>query len=84
VNSASFNSSNVFRNLDVLETILNVFSIEDVGRRWNVVQDKLTASCASDMVQYLSGLQQRRIWAIKSKWSAFYFFLFYFLCLAEK
>jgi hypothetical protein len=60
-----------FENLTRIEEILNLFSIEEIGRQWVKLNDKLNPICAYNMLEYLSGLEKRKIWAVKSE----YFYL---------
>lgn len=62
--SADVNLTNVLR----LENVLEVFNIRDVAKLWEQqATDQFTIECANDMRAYLHGLQQRKLWATKSK-----------------
>lgn len=62
--SDSVNLTNVLR----LENVLEVFDIREVAKLWERGStDQFTTECASDMHAYLHGLQQRNLWATKSK-----------------
>lgn len=62
--SDSVNLTNVLR----LENVLEVFNIRDVAKLWEQhATDQFTTECANDMHAYLHGLQQRQLWATKSK-----------------
>lgn len=63
-----------YENLTRIEEILELFSVEVIGSQWTKIHQKLSTVCARNMMEYLSGLEQKEIWAIKSKllkcWSA--------------
>lgn len=63
-------SSSAVRNYDNLtriEDILELFSVDVIGSQWKTIYSRLSHDCANDMVAYLSGLEKKEIWAIKSK-----------------
>jgi hypothetical protein len=67
------NFSNTVRNYDNLtriESILDLFSIHEIGARWVKVYSNLSVECGNDMMAYLNGLENHEIWAIKSKFAA--------------
>lgn len=60
-----------YENLTRIEEILELFSVSVLGKSWNEIHKKINNKrCAKDMTEYLKGLAKRKIWAIKSKWSA--------------
>lgn len=71
----SVNLTNVLR----LENVLEVFNIRDVAKLWEQhATDQFTTECANDMHDYLHGLQQRQLWATKSKSRIFISHIFHF------
>ena len=60
-----------FQNLTRIEDLLDLFSIEEIGAQWTRLHDKLSPACSVDMLQYLSGLEQRKLWALKSECNFF-------------
>lgn len=57
-----------YGNLTRIEDILELFSVGVIGSQWKEIHDKIrNEKCASDMEEYLNGLETRKIWAIKSK-----------------
>lgn len=71
--SVDVNLTDVLR----LENVLEVFNIRDVAKLWEQqATDQFTTECANDMRAYLHGLQQRNLWATKSK-SIFRLFSFF-------
>lgn len=66
-------SSSAVRNYDNLtriEDVLELFSMDVIGSQWKSIYSRLSHHCANDMVAYLSGLEKKEIWAIKSKFSS--------------
>lgn len=60
-----------YDNLTNIDHILNLFSVGVIGAQWQKLHNKLRPECAHNMMEYLSGLEQKEIWAIKSKCLAF-------------
>jgi hypothetical protein len=57
-----------YNNLTRIEDILELFSVGVIGSQWKEIHDKIRNEiCAKDMMEYLSGLEEKKIWAIKSK-----------------
>lgn len=56
-----------FSNITRIEDILNIFSIDLIASNWLDIYKELDKNCAKDMLLYLAGLQERKIWAMKSK-----------------
>lgn len=70
-NSLRSNDESMVRNYDNLtsiEDILELFSINVIGSRWKAVHNKVNPICAQHMMEYLNGLERKKIWAIKSKY----------------
>lgn len=66
-------SSSAVRNYDNLtriEDVLDLFSMDVIGSQWKAIYSRLSQHCANDMIAYLSGLEKKEIWAIKSKFSS--------------
>lgn len=58
-----------YGNISSIREILEIFSIEYVGSDWMNIHTKMSRQCSDDMTKYLNGLSQKRVWAIKSKFS---------------
>lgn len=56
-----------YENITRIEEILELFSVGVIGSRWTKIHKKLSTVCAENMMKYLNGLEQKEIWAIKSK-----------------
>lgn len=56
-----------FQNLTRIEDLLDLFSIDEIGTQWTRLYDKLSPACSVDMSHYLTGLEQRKLWALKSE-----------------
>lgn len=56
-----------FTNLLRLGDVLTVFDLTQLANKWPQVKDALQPRCAAQMTNYFRGLQQRKLWAIKSK-----------------
>lgn len=61
-------SGDDFTDLLRLEDVLMVFNLKRLGGKWRDVQPELKPQCAGQMTEYLRGLKQYKLWAIKSKW----------------
>lgn len=62
-----------YENLTRIEEILELFSINIIGKQWKELHKKIrNEKCAHDLNAYLNGLAKKKIWALKSKseWSA--------------
>lgn len=55
-----------YANITRLGDILNLFSINKIGSSWKEVSLQLSRKCARDMTEYLNGLEEKKIWALKS------------------
>lgn len=58
-----------YENITRIEEILDLFSVRVIGSQWTNIYNKLSTVCAENMMKYLNGLEQKEIWAIKSKLS---------------
>lgn len=56
-----------YENLTQVDQILDLFSIGEIGLAWTQLYKRLSTPCAQNMMEYLSGLEQKEIWAMKSK-----------------
>lgn len=56
-----------YENLTSIGDILELFSVDVIGSQWTTIHKRLTAACAQNMMEYLSGLERKEVWAIKSK-----------------
>jgi peptidoglycan/LPS O-acetylase OafA/YrhL len=54
-----------FDNLTRIDDVLNLFSIDELGRQWVKVSSRLSSICAHNMLEYFNGLENRKIWAVK-------------------
>jgi hypothetical protein len=74
----SFDKSSVvdvtknFSNLIRIGDILDLFSISKIGALWSVIEPQLSISCSNNMMVYFRGLENEKMWALKSK-SRFFF-----------
>lgn len=59
--------SDNFTNLLRLEDVLMVFDIDELAAKWTKNQHEFKSECAQDMTELFRGLQQHKLWAIKSK-----------------
>lgn len=68
-NSESKNNDLVqnFYNLTRIEDLLDLFNMNEIGAQWKQIHDNVNPICAQNMMEYLSGLEKRTIWAIKSE-----------------
>lgn len=66
--SARMTSVQNYENLTRIEDILELFSVDIIGAQWENIYEKIhDKQCAKDMTEYLNGLSNRKIWAMKSK-----------------
>lgn len=56
-----------YANLTRLEDILNLFNIDKIGSSWKELNAQVGRECSRDMTEYLNGLEEKKIWALKSK-----------------
>jgi hypothetical protein len=56
-----------YENITRLEDVLDIYNINTIGLNWINVSGHLGKSCAYNMMEYLNGLQERKIWAMKSE-----------------
>ncbi|XP_065085856.1 O-acyltransferase like protein [Ochlerotatus camptorhynchus] len=59
------NSEPSFKNLIILDEILHVFDIRNVGDNWSDISKRLTNNCSLEMEDYMRGLQAGKVWAVK-------------------
>lgn len=71
-----------FTDLLRLEDVLMVFDLKQLANKWSHVKDALQPGCSTQMTNYFRGLQQRKLWAIKSKFVFHCFCFFVFLIKA--
>lgn len=62
--------SDNFTHLVRLEDVLMVFDLNQLAAKWLKIQHEFKSECANDMTEYFRGLQQHKMWAIKSKFTA--------------
>lgn len=70
VNSDLVLAQDTARNITLNEQIsqiLNLFSTSRLAENWNSVSEVMTRNCSRDMEQYLQGLAEHSIWALKSR-----------------
>lgn len=56
-----------YANLTRLEDILNLFNVDKIGTSWKELSTQVNRECSRDMTAYLDGLEEKKIWALKSK-----------------
>lgn len=52
-----------------IENMLRVFDADILVRQWTDIQKELRGNCKEDMQEYVLGLKERRLWALKSKYN---------------
>lgn len=60
------------RNFSLPEQIsqmMDFFNANRLAENWLTISDILSANCSRNMEQYLQGLADHAIWAMKSKWT---------------
>lgn len=71
--STNPSSPDNFTDLLRLSDVLMVFDLKQLANKWSHVKDALQPNCAAHMTNYFRGLQQRKLWAIKSELIIFFF-----------
>lgn len=61
-----------FSSIVRLEDVLVIFDLKEIAASWPKIRHELRSSCQHDMNEYLRGLQQHKMWAIKSKFRYFF------------
>jgi hypothetical protein len=56
-----------YENITRIEEILTVFNLDLVASQWSNVHHRLGARCSVEVADYLRGLRNRKIWAMKSE-----------------
>jgi hypothetical protein len=56
-----------FNNATRINDLLSVFNIREIGLKWPQIHNRLSSECESDMTEYLDGLSQEVLWALKSE-----------------
>lgn len=56
-----------YDNVTNIDHILNLFSVGVIGSQWRPLHKQLSPACAHNMMEYLGGLEEKEIWALKSK-----------------
>lgn len=69
-----------FTNIVRLEDVLVIFDLDGIATNWPTIRHELRSSCQHDMNEYFRGLQQHKMWAIKSKLQSVSFVESLFLC----
>lgn len=64
-----------FTNMVRLEDVLVIFDLNEIAANWPKIRHDLRSNCQHDMQAYLRGLQQHKMWAIKSKLKLLIFLL---------
>lgn len=62
-----------FENITRIEQILTVFDLNQIAAKWTSVHKTLNQKCRNEMMEYLEGVRNRKIWAMKSKLNKFFF-----------
>lgn len=63
-------SNEVKENLTLTSDLLNLFNLRRVYNLWPQILDENlieNANCTSDFEEYFRGLEEQKIWALKSK-----------------
>lgn len=50
-----------------LESMLRVLDAEILVNQWSILQKAISGQCKEDMEEYVNGLKERSLWAMKSK-----------------
>lgn len=50
-----------------IENMLRVFDAEILMKQWNELQKGLNGECKEEMQEYVDGLKEKQLWALKSK-----------------
>lgn len=50
-----------------IENMLRIFDAEILVNQWEELQKRVSGECRKDMQEYVDGLMQRQLWALKSK-----------------
>lgn len=69
-NNNSSTSTAVVRNFNdikLIDDLLDIFNLAQLGSQWSTVREKLSTICARDMTEYFYGLEKGKLWALKSK-----------------
>lgn len=56
-----------FTDLVRLQDVLMVFDLHEIAAKWTKIQHEFKSDCRQSMTEYFRGLQQHKMWAIKSK-----------------
>lgn len=59
--------SDNFTQIVRLEDVLMMFDLKELAAKWATVRKQLRLECQQDMTEYFRGLQEHRMWAVKSK-----------------
>lgn len=70
-----------FTNIVRLEDVLVIFDLNEIATNWPKIRHDLRSTCQHDMNEYFRGLQQHKMWAIKSKLQLLLFVLLFFFAL---
>lgn len=49
-----------------LTKLLDFYNTDGLQKQWNIIERNLSAVCMDDVNKYIAGLQQTKIWALKS------------------
>lgn len=65
-------TSENFTNIVRLEDVLVLFDLDGLATNWPKIRHELRSNCQHDINEYLRGLKQHKMWAIKSKLPSHY------------
>lgn len=51
-----------------IESMLRLFDADILVKQWPVLQKSVSGECQEDLQTYVNGLQQRKLWALKSEY----------------
>ena len=54
-------------NITRLKDTFDIFDIKIVGAKWIDIRKTVGDKCSKNMMNYLNGLEENKIWAIKSE-----------------
>lgn len=70
------NNANLNKTYNNLASLLNFYNTEDLVRNLKLFSANLTKLCEDDMKMYVNGLNNNQEWALKSKLTKKFFFVY--------
>lgn len=65
-----------------IRDVMNVFGVDHIAGVWPQLQRRLNRNCSQDLMEYLEGLEEGKMWAMQSRFCdviIHYIVLFFFL-----